>query len=134
MLRHGRKDYPLYMILLFISNTLLAVAKYLENDPSFAVFSWFTVTAGTYLIISFLEIKEVFLNQKILVAIIVFVTLGGGILVNFYIFVNFSEFFVRIFSLSVLFLFALVYSLGIIAYLIGRKERAGKILNWILKK
>lgn len=134
MLWGGRKDYPLSLILGFIATTSLAVAKYLENDPSFAIFSWFAVTIGTYLIISFLEIKEIFLSQRILLSIIFFVTLGGGILVNFYIFVNCSVFFLRILSLSVLLLIALVYSFVIIAYLMGKREWTRKILNWILNR
>ncbi|MCX8188254.1 MAG: hypothetical protein N3F64_00915 [Nitrososphaeria archaeon] len=74
------------------------------------------------------------MNQKIILSIILFVTLGGGIVANFYIFVNCNVFFIRIFSLSILLLIALVYSIGIIAYLMGRRGWSKKILDWILNK
>ncbi|MEM2153769.1 MAG: hypothetical protein QXY76_02565 [Nitrososphaeria archaeon] len=130
----GRKTYPLSLILVFVATIFLAITKYLENDPIFVIFSWFSTSIGFYMITAFLEGKGIFLSQKIILPIILIVTLGGGIVANAYIFANCNILFVKMFSLSILLLIALVYSFGIIAYFMGKRELARKILNWILNK
>lgn len=129
-----RRYYPLSQILVALGFALYSIVKYFEGDPVYTVFIWFTITVGSYAIISFLELRGIFLNQKVLVTLLLLITLGGGILVNIYIFSTSSSFSVRIFSMGTLVLILAVYTLGILASLIGRRDLSKKILNWILDR
>jgi hypothetical protein len=129
-----RRYYPLSQILVALGFALYSIVKYFEGDPVYTVFIWFTITVGSYAIISFLELRGIFLNQKVLVTLLLLLTLGGGILVNIYIFSTSSSFSVRIFSMGTLVLILAVYTLGILASLIGRRDLSKKILNWILDR
>jgi len=125
--------YPLSQILVALGFALYSILKYFEGDPVYTVFLWFTITVGSYAIISFLELRGIFLNQKVLVTLLLLITLGGGILVNIYIFSTSSSFSVRIFSMGTFVLILAVYTLGILASLMGRRDLL-KILNWILNR
>jgi len=125
--------YPLSQILVALGFALYSILKYFEGDPVYTVFLWFTITVGSYVIISFLELRGIFLNQKVLVTLLLLITLGGGILVNIYIFNTSSSFSVRIFSMGTFVLILAVYTLGILASLMGRRDLL-KILNWILNR
>ena len=129
----GRRYYPLSQILVTLGFALYSILKYFEGDPVYTVFLWFTITVGSYAIISFLELRGIFLNQKVLVTLLLLITLGGGILVNIYIFSTSSSFSVRIFSMGTFVLILAVYTLGILASLMGRRDLL-KILNWILNR
>jgi hypothetical protein len=129
-----RRYYPLSQILVALGFALYSIVKYFEGDPVYTVFIWFTITVGSYAIISFLELRGIFLNQKVLVTLLLLITLGGGILVNIYIFSTSSSFSVRIFSMGTFVLILAVYTLGILASLIGRRDLSKKILNWILDR
>ena len=129
-----RRYYPLSQILVALGFALYSIVKYFEGDPVYTVFLWFTITVGSYAIISFLELRGIFLNQKVLVTLLLLITLGGGILVNIYIFSTSSSFSVRIFSMGTFVLILAVYTLGILASLIGRRDLSKKILNWILDR
>jgi hypothetical protein len=129
-----RRYYPLSQILVALGFALYSIVKYFEGDPVYTVFLWFTITVGSYAIISFLELRGIFLNQKVLVTLLLLITLGGGILVNIYIFSTSSSFSVRIFSMGTFVLILAVYTLGILASLIGRRDLSKKILNWILNR
>ncbi|MBC7091128.1 MAG: hypothetical protein H5T50_04370, partial [Nitrososphaeria archaeon] len=96
----GRRRYPLSLILLTLVFTLYSIVRYFEEDPAFALFIWFTLIIGCYATISFMELRGIFLNQKILLTLILLITLGGGILVNIYIFSANSSFSIRIFSMG----------------------------------
>lgn len=128
-----RRYYPLSQILVALGFALYSILKYFEGDPVYTVFLWFTITVGSYAIISFLELRGIFLNQKVLVTLLLLITLGGGILVNIYIFSTSSSFSVRIFSMGTFVLILAVYTLGILASLMGRRDLL-KILNWILNR
>jgi hypothetical protein len=129
-----RRYYPLSQILVALGFALYSIVKYFEGDPVYTVFIWFTITVGSYVMISFLELRGIFLNQKVLVTLLLLITLGGGILVNIYIFSTSSSFSVRIFSMGTFVLILAVYTLGILASLIGRRDLSKKILNWILDR
>jgi hypothetical protein len=129
-----RRYYPLSQILVALGFALYSIVKYFEGDPVYTVFLWFTITVGSYAIISFLELRGIFLNQKVLATLLLLITLGGGILVNIYIFSTSSSFSVRIFSMGTFVLILAVYTLGILASLIGRRDLSKKILNWILDR
>jgi len=129
-----RRYYPLSQILVALGFALYSIVKYFEGDPVYTVFIWFTITVGSYAIISFLELRGIFLNQKVLATLLLLITLGGGILVNIYIFSTSSSFSVRIFSMGTFVLILAVYTLGILASLIGRRDLSKKILNWILDR
>jgi hypothetical protein len=129
-----RRYYPLSQILVALGFALYSIVKYFEGDPVYTVFLWFTITVGSYAMISFLELRGIFLNQKVLATLLLLITLGGGILVNIYIFSTSSSFSVRIFSMGTFVLILAVYTLGILASLIGRRDMSKKILNWILDR
>jgi hypothetical protein len=129
-----RRYYPLSQILVALGFALYSIVKYFEGDPVYTVFLWFTITVGSYAMISFLELRGIFLNQKVLATLLLLITLGGGILVNIYIFSTSSSFSVRIFSMGTFVLILAVYTLGILASLIGRRDLSKKILNWILDR
>jgi hypothetical protein len=129
-----RRYYPLSQILVALGFALYSIVKYFEGDPVYTVFIWFTITVGSYVIISFLELRGRVLNQKVLVTLLLLITLGGGILVNIYIFSTSSSFSVRIFSMGTFVLILAVYTLGILASLRGRRDLSKKILNWILDR
>lgn len=133
-LKSGRRYSPLSLILITLVLSLYSIVKYFEGDVAFALFIWFTIIIGSYATTSFLELRGILLNQKILLTFILLITLGGGILVNIYIFSANSSFYTRIFSMSVFILIIIVYALGMLASLIGRKDLSKKILNWILNR
>ena len=129
-----RRHYPLPQILVAVGFTLYSIIKYIEGDPVYTVFLWFTVTLSSYAIVSFLELRGIFLNQKVSLTLLFLITLGGGILVNVYIFSTSSSFSIRIFSMGTFVLILAVYTLGILASLTGRRNLSKKILNWILNR
>lgn len=124
----------LSLVFTSIACASLALVKYFENDPAFALFGWFAIAAGVYVIVNFLELKGTFLDKRIILPTLVLVTLGGGVLANVYIFISRSTFPIRVFSLTALLLIVAAYGLGITAYLLGKKNLAEKIVNWLLNR
>lgn len=70
------------------------------------------------------------MNEKLMAASFLFVSIVGGTLTNLYIFSTSTSLFVRIFSTVVFILVAMPLIVSLIAYLKGRRELSKKLIDF----
>jgi len=119
--------YRAWLMLLFIS---MFVVDSLEGHTLWVLFAWASSIIGLSLVFDILVSWGKELNQKLVIAPILIVTVVGGILANVYIFSMPSNVVLKIFSLSLFALVNVPVLFALIAYLKGKTELSKKLLNF----
>jgi len=118
--------YRVWLLLLFIS---MFVVDSLEHRTLGSLFVWASSIIGLSLVLDILTSWGKELNEKLAITSMLFVTVGGGILANVYVFSMPSSVAARIFSLTVFVLITTPVLFALVAYLRGKKELSKKLIN-----
>lgn len=128
--RAPRSKLPRGAILFSIVFLFLSIGQLVSGNLFAAPFLWLAAIVIVAAVLDTLVAFDRAINPKLAISLLVAAISGGGVLVNMVVFSVPSSLFVRGFSVVTLAAVNLPLLIGLIAYILGKKDLSRKTIKW----